>query len=260
MRVQEGNPHQLTRKQHIIPEFLIKNFVGEDRNVEIYEKQSKKRLRRYPSNEYFYTYDNWNQQAESVVFGDIDNKFATIVKKVESNKNYSFSEEENETISEMFASWHIRQHYSKNEIPEQYAEGVLDLSHEYTQDEREQLEKANIVSMEKDENGKIFLPKHHVKGGIAMLQIIKFKKQLDKNIEWGILKSKNLEFIVPNNPVNNIMTLDTKRYIPIFPNMVLAYNEKNKEIKDYKVKEINKQFQFNCDKFYFARDLNNTGI
>jgi len=245
---QKRNPHQLTVRQHVFPQFLIKNFCDANGRVSFFEKSSTNTSLKTPSDASFCAYRVWDQQAESGYMKDIEGDFERLSKSIFDKKTVQLSKEDQEIATEMFCIWNLRHFYRKNPIPDQKLNGVTGLSYNYTKDEQEQLEKAHIGFARDDAS----IPGRQVVSVRIQLQMFEIKKRLFSEGAWAIVTSKNADFLVPDN--------FNKGILPISPRIALMFGCSAQEIDTDDVALINGWAVNSSSDYYFGRDLTSCPI
>jgi hypothetical protein len=80
-----------------------------------------------------------------------------------------------------------------------------------------------------------------------------------KNIEWGLIKSNEIEFIMPSNPIVNIFPYEAKSIkeriiFPITPHLCLIPKPIFTTVENEVVENINKDLKNNAEYFYFSKN------
>lgn len=242
---QKRNPHQLTIKQHIYPNFCVKKFYNSNNRVELLDKKSNKISYVTGSDSIFCAKRIWDQRSESGFMKSIEDKYEDLLKRIYHKITYEVSDEDQIAISEMFFLWMCRYQRANNPIPDQTLRGILPPKPEdtFNKDQLEHLEKVGIISMRSDGN----ISGRHFNGTNIQLKIMQYKT-LHKHLKWGILHSSNAEFIVPD-------TYEDIAVMPISPKMCFVLNGKSGSIADDQVYQINNIAFSKSKKFYFAKDI-----
>jgi len=238
---QKGNPHKIVVNQHIYPRMCIERFSNESGFVELNNLIANKVLPVRPEDKVFCASRIWDQRAEAGYMKSIEDAFQEILNRVLANPvEIIFSASDKKWINRFYALWVLRYHYSNN--PEKN-EKLYPAFNGWSRDEQEQLEKAGVMYISNDGS---FIGRH-ITGSILQTQIGDILEQI-MNAEWGVLRSHNLEFVVPDCPVDFLA-------IPITPDLCLYSKSGNVVTTDEQVSFINMHMIKSSMKYYFARDL-----
>lgn len=240
---QKRNPHQLTIRQHVFPQFLIKNFCDDSGRVSFFEKASAQISAKTPKDSSFCAYRVWDQQAEAGYMKNIEDNFKEISKGVLDKNITQLSEHHQEIATEMFCIWNLRHFYRKNPISDQKLNGAIGLSHSYTKDEQEQLEKAHVGFVRDD----VSIPGRQVVSVQIQLKMFEIKKRFFSDGLWGIVTSKEADFLVPDN--------FNKGIIPIHPRVSLMFGCSPQVLHKDEVAMINGWAVASSSDYYFGKDL-----
>ena len=242
---QPGNPHNLTVDQHIFPRFCIQRFTNSKGEVEYFDKTRSKSINLNPKNHRFCGKRIWNERAENGHMKSIEDDYLKIINRVYHLITYNLQPDDREIITSMFLLWSFRQNRKMNPIPDQKLNGVLSnsLSSTLSVDQKEQAEKKWVTVI--NNNGTV--DGRDLTGDNIQLQIMHYKKQY-AGMKWGILHSKNIEFIVPD-------TFADIAVLPFSPHMCFVLNFESGLVTDDHVEQINKIAISKSKNYYFARDL-----
>ncbi len=109
-KTQKGNPYSLTICQHAFPAASIARFAGNDGRVDVYLIHQKKQIRLKPEDQLFCAKRVWDQRAESGYMKEIEDKYQLLAGSIISGSKQTISNDEQLTITDMFAIWNIREH------------------------------------------------------------------------------------------------------------------------------------------------------
>ena len=240
--VQKGNPHQLPIRQHSFPAKSISRFCKDSGGVEVVfkEKELTKQLR--PTDPPFVVKQSWDAKAEAH-FKEIEDPFQAMVDQIELHNTNSTNIINHGIVSRMYASWYARAHFQKFE--DQQLLGVIGPAKSYSEDEREQLEKAGVVSI--DGENKI------AGRQMAWPHLLRHMDLIERDLsnrEWGLLNSSVGEFIVPDKPPADLIAL------PLTPTRMLVLDYPSQTIPLIAVAQINQSFLESAETYYFAREIN----
>ena len=238
-KTQKGNPYQLTVDQHIFPKASIYRFVGDDGRVELRLLGRNKTIRATPENKVFCAHRTWDQRAEAGYMKEIEDKFQELAERIISDR-HSVSKEEQAVVSEFFSLWNIRAHRNRAPIRDQIVTKGEPLR-KYTKDEEEELEKNHISVIRHDGT----MSGRHSNAASIQINLIEVRWQL-ADAQWGVLRAKAGEFMVPDNFSN-------ARIVPLTPKICLSSQSIDEEIEMKEVAEINTLVRKSAKNYLFAR-------
>ncbi len=241
-KTQKRNPHQLTIRQHVFPQFCIKKFCNTSGVVSFHDKQTGIISSKTPKDVVFCALRTWDQRAESGYMKDAEDKYETLSKAIIDGDIQKLSPEHQNEITEMFSIWNLRHYYRKNPIPDQKLNGVLDQEPKYTKDQQECLEKHHIGFIKEG----AIVPGRDITGVRIQLHMFDLKKRF-KDGSWGIVRSDKSDFLVPDN--------FNKGILPVSPRICLVFECDNMNIDSQDVAQINRWAIESSTDYYFAKDL-----
>jgi len=243
---QNGNPHGLAIKQHILPVKSILRFVDTSGKVCVYLKPQKKQFCADPENEIFCAKRVWNQRAETGWMKDIEDQFQELADAILTGRILDIDVKEAEKISSFFVLWYLRATYRVNP-PADAKLNCIKGDPSLTKDQQEFLEKNHVGYIRVDAT----MPGRDIADGQMQVRYFAMMKQI-KTVQWGILKVLEGELIVPD-----VFLKDSKTVyiIPLTPTCCLISPKNNAEIKLEAVRNINKLAVEYSQEYYFARDL-----
>ncbi len=238
---QPGNPHQLTKGQHIFPVASLKRFCNSDGKLEARDTVKHTNFPVTPGAAIFKAKRAWDQRAESGYMKRIEDGFNKIAVKIISLNTITVNEIEAISISLFYALWYFR---SRNFIAtaDFSLKGVCPTTR-YTEDEQERLERAGIAFIQGDAS----FPGRTVNGVAIQMKINRFIRDNQNVKRWGVLRSLEGEFLIPDVP--KLM------FIPISPNMCLIASKNNGVLWSQNVEKINTITRSTCRRYFFARNL-----
>ncbi len=187
-KTQPGNPHQLTIKQHCFPKKSIERFCNENGVVEVYLIDKNKTVLMKPDNEIFCARRVWDQRAEALFMQGIENAYQDVVSQLEvEDWSRRLGIEENQTVTDMYSLWHVRCCWKNKYLNDQELPGALPARPGYSQDDREALEKSNMVTSI-DRGASAFLPGRHIAGTLVQNDYGRVRNAL-RGYSWGIVQS-----------------------------------------------------------------------
>ena len=127
----------------------------------------------------------------------------------------------------MYLLWNCRWHWNKYPVEDQEIKGASGVTHKYSKDDQELLEKESVTVIKPD----LTISGRHLTGFKIQQNIINERKQMC-GCSWGILKSREAEFVVPDNAANRII-------LPVTPNICLINREGYQIAGEDEVAEMN---------------------
>lgn len=243
---QKGNPHQLTVNQHVFPVRSIERFTGEDKRVCVYLKSKNISFRVGPDHEIFCAKRTWDQRAESGYMKDIENKFQAIAEDILKGSIKEIGIEEARAINDFWILWYLRAEHRNKPLPDTVLNGIKG-DPTIDKDQQERLEKLHIGCICSDGT----IPGRDITGMQMQLRLFAMREQL-KEVKWGIIKSFEGEFIVPDT-----FARDSKmvHILLLTPTCCLISPNQNTMVTVEVVKEINKLAVEYSQEYYFANDF-----
>lgn len=239
---QKGNPHQLVIKQHVFPVASIERFAALDGCVRVVLLKCGEIKRLKPNNSLFCAQRSWDDSIERGRIKKIEDKFQVIASRLVGGHILVVDDVDNDALNEFYAIWSLRFHRRANPISDVVI-NIVSPSKNYTKDQLEKLEKHGIIGVRPDGS----LPGRQIAGVQLSLDIDRMRNSM-ANVRWGVLRSENAEFLVPDNYFNAAI-------IPLAPNMCLSLQGENKTITDEEVREVNRLAIQSSRDYFFARDL-----
>jgi len=240
---QKGNPHGLTVMQHTFPRASIARFTGGDGRVSVSYMSKNKQLRLAPSDQLFCAKRTWDQRAEQGFMKKIEDSFQALAEAIIDGRVKRIGFFEKTVVDDFFALWNIREHRKSKPISDQAIKGVVALGQELTKDQQESLEKNYYGFVRPDYT----VPGRQMAGLNIQMNLDAVRQQLVDS-QWGILKAKEGEFIVPDNFSN-------ARIVPVTPEMCLFSQSENGFISLTEVAKINRLAIASSREYFFARDF-----
>jgi hypothetical protein len=191
-RTQKGNPHKLTREQHVIPVATLKRFTHSDGLIDVHLRNLRI-LRLSVNNELFCVDRLWDQRAESGYMKEIEDHFQALVTDLENGRVRPLSPAEHQDIARFWSLLHWRNHFIE------FPEGAPNLNgvkgEDLTIDQREILESKWTAFVNADNK----LPARTFVGmRIQMLIDIDTISSQDKY--WGVLRSPEAQIVLSDRP------------------------------------------------------------
>ena len=214
-RPQKGNPHQLTREQHVIPVAILKRFALPDGMVEVHLRDG--RIVKLPvDNQLFCVERLWDQRAETGYMKSIEDDFQALVSGLEDGYVGPLSSEEHRRITRFWLLWHWRNQFIDSPQKDTQLHGIA--GEQLTQDQREILESHGLAFAIDDGR----LPARMMTG-LRIQTMIDHGEMLHGGKRWGVLKSPALALVLGDRP-GRLMS------IPASPRLLLAADNPNGEL------------------------------
>ena len=190
----------------------------------------------------------WDQRAETVFMQGIENEYQGVVSQLEvEGWSRRLRSEENQIVTDMYSLWHVRSCWKKKRLKDQKLVGVLPPRSEYSQDDREVLEKHNIV-IPKVIGSCVYLPGHQLAGDVIQIDWSDIKRVL-QGCYWGMVQSKSGEFIVPDISGHRL-------FLPVTPTIMFVGGLREYcVITEPQLRQLNQQFKLISEQYYFGRQL-----
>ena len=191
---QKGNPHELTLKQHCFPRRSIERFANQDGIVHVWLKEQGKSIPARPEDQVFCARWVWDQRAEDGFMREVEDAYEALAEEIVQGRIVRrLRPGENNAVTEMYALWLVRSKWRGSPLEDQPLENVIGLAHEFSQDEREGLEKIGVAVVGPD----FKLKGRHIASGVAQLDFFRLRSGL-KQQRWAVLKTVGTEFVVPD--------------------------------------------------------------
>ena len=245
-----GNPNQITISQHIIPVKSIERFYNQKGAVEVRLIKQQKVIPVKANNKLFCASRCWDHHTE-VYMTSIENPFQELCEIIiKDGISFKIGDKENKIITKFYSLWRSRHHYQKNPESNWKLKGLpaIDKERDFTQDEREKIEKLGAITPDYDEENGVFIPSHIANGQIIR-NSIHYYEMMCKNAKWGILISKeDQEFVMPDCFLQLMA-------IPVTPKICLFSYEENQHVTNSEVKKINSYAIHFSQDYFFAKDF-----
>jgi len=244
-KTQKGNPHKITKNQHVFPAASIKRFVNSKGFVELKIKRLYNALPFRPNDSIFCKKREWDQRAETGYMRSIEDSFQAIASKIDRGELIDLSSDDNHRILQFYALWDLR--YSSRPLEDIELIGVQPGSG-LSQDSEEILESKHCMVTKKIDN-KCFLPGRFINGSNIQVNIDRIMHKYN-GLKWGVVRSISGEFIVPDN-------FNKTTIIPISPKVILLGGSKNLDVSHDEVSKVNRLAIATSSKYYFSREPKN---
>lgn len=239
---QKGNPHGLTVNQHTFPYASIARYANTDGCVSFSSVRIAKCLKLRPDDRLFCAKRTWDQRAEEGYMKEIEDNFQSLAEAILDGRVAKIGFFEKPVVNYFFALWNIRTHRKHQPIQDVKLRGERP-ERCLTKNEQELLEKHHIGFVRPD----MTVPGRQMAGINIQMNLDIAHEQLN-DARWGILRSIDGEFIVPDN-------FSSVRIVPISPTVCLYSHSTNDVISREKVAEINRHAVVSSVEYVFATDF-----
>ena len=103
-----GNPNQLTNRQHVFPAASIQRFANLSGRVAVRHLGSNEPFGVLPTDDIFCAICVWDYRAESGYLLGIENRFQTIANEIVRNPKVALTSDQNHSVTEFWALWAMR--------------------------------------------------------------------------------------------------------------------------------------------------------
>ena len=247
-KTQLGNPHGLTRKQHILPVRSIERFSGKDGCVSVLFKEGQERgiSKRIPPKEgIFWAERVWDQRSEVIMKKVCEDPFQELAERIITGKIQSIGPDDNITATVFWGLWRARFQSKLN--PPEVRPAIDCCTGIESKDLRETIEKKHGMFINPDGT----LPGRAI-AGMDIQKLIDRTLMEFENWNWAIAAAEEPEFIVPDCP--------RFMYIPISPKKSLLASDQNFNGTINLTREnmavINKSLFEVAEKYIFGNSIN----
>lgn len=242
---QKGNPHNLTIKQHVFPRASIERFYNSNGFVSVFRKEHGEVIPLRSSNEFFCAKRVWDQRTEVSIGKQIEDEFQALVRGIESGAVTVIGHFEKRVVEEFYSLWRSRHRFLTHGLDDISLNGINGES--LTIDQQELLEKRHVIFFRDG-----VMPGRFV-AGIHVVRYIDSFLQSNFNMQWGIVRSVDGEFIVPD-------CFEDMMIVPITPRIALMADQSNSIITRDEVAVVNRMAIERSSKYYFARDFSSCPV
>lgn len=189
---QKGNPHRLTRDQHVIPVATLRRFADSDGLLEVHLRDG--RVLRIPTDNQLFSVDRlWDQRAEAGYMKSIEDDFQALVDPLEAGRPGPLSPNEHRTITRFWSLWRWRNHFIDSPTQPQPLNGIT--PDKFSKDQQEILESKWILFVAEDST----LPARMATGMRIQMLVDRDEVQLGEK-HWGVLRGCEPNLILPDRP------------------------------------------------------------
>ncbi|WP_196485964.1 hypothetical protein [Burkholderia territorii] len=240
---QPGNPHQLTKNQHVFPDASIARFEHAEEGITAILLDRDQRISNLcADNKLFCANRVWDQRAESGYMASIESEFQFLARRLIAG-DLRWLEPMQPTITRFYALWEQRAHYALNPVPAAKLKGVTPAA-DMTKDFKERLEKAHVSYVD---DGSTW-PSRQMTGMRIQFNIDQRQMEL-ADLKWTLCRATPDagEFLVPDKPVAFC--------IPLTPTMALVANSDLDLVGPAAMQFINLHTLHMSTRYVFAHDL-----
>ena len=237
---QIGNPRKLTFWQHVFPARSIERFAGDDGNVAVKHRQSKREFRIPPDDKLFCAQRVWDQRAEAGYMKQIEDEFQTLADEIIAGLN-QIGPEKSRIATKFFALWCSRFRQRNEPTPDHFVEGIL--GENLSKDQEEVLERNWIGYLRTGQ----MMPGRILSGLQIQMTIQQFEAHF-RDTHWGIVVAREGEFVLPD-------TFGKLAIVPVTPKICLCCGIEGLELSMSEVSKINRQAVQSTQDYCVARDF-----
>lgn len=232
---------QITKNQHIFPRCALKNFLNERNKVQVVTDDRWLVSEISIDTDPLTTNRSWDQRSESGnTVSEIERNFGKICAELTRKELRELKQEENHWISKMFCLWDARNTIVLSKIPDYY---MGEPAREVDNDTLDQMEHYGILAPRA--NGMI---PGRLMAGPAMLLAMDRKSEQLEGVKWGVLKSVEGDFCMPNFfAEHHIMVIS--------PKVCLIGDHVSGFVKNESVERVNKVSVSTASRYLMARDF-----
>lgn len=239
-KVQKGNPHELTVKQHIFPARSILRFCAGDGLVPVRNIVTGDLRLCRPSDEIFCGRRVWSHFAEAGYMKDIETAFQVLAEQIIAGTANAIIGEDARIVTAFYSLWRVREHFLNRRMPDVSLNGMPHPERTLTKDQEERLEKVNVLFT----RGHV-MPSRLVTGVSIRLAVDRMASELEGE-GWGVLRSDRYEFMVPN-------TYGDYTAVPVSPRILLAKGVVSADCRKQQVRQINQVALRSATRYIFAQ-------
>jgi len=223
-RTQKGNPHRLTREQHVIPMATLRRFAQSDGRVEVHFRDG--RIVKLPVDDQLFCVERlWDQRAEAGYMKKIEDEFQALIDELETGQSGPLATAQYRCITRFWGLWHWRNHFIDSPLEDMQLNGIA--GELLTLDQKEILESRWYAFAVGD--GK--LPARIMTGLQIQIAIDRYE-MANGGKRWGVFRSPAMPLVIGDRP-GNLMSL------PASPRLLLAADNPDGELTEYEALRAN---------------------
>jgi hypothetical protein len=232
--------NNLTKKQHVYPSKSLQRFINVQGNIEVYRFENRKIFTAKPSDGIFTVKREWDQRAERGFGKGIEDNFQGLVEYCIKNNLRKMPFNGNHIVNSFYALWHYRS--CIKEYDEQIPKASF-TPDPLTEEQKITLELKHVSFVDSDGD----MPQRMKRGIVLQGGIISLTEQF-KSVQWFMVKSPQLELVVPDNPVNSL-------FIPVNPNLCIVAEHNVPELSKKEALHANFKMATGSQAYYCGRNL-----
>jgi hypothetical protein len=236
------NPHKLTIKQHVLPVRSIRRFTSATGKVFLCDVVRQKVRPAGPADDMFVARRAWDQRAEAGYMKKIEDAFQPLADSIIEGRTSEINGDDAVTVSNFYALWYFRARRRDPESEEIQLKGIIG-GGGLSKVEEENAE-MNGYSFSRADGR---MPARFINGVTMQVSLYRYSRHIQATAQWGILRTDDGEFVVPDTPENQI--------IPIAPQLALAAPAAGGLITFETLVKINQNFMTTSQRYFFAHDI-----
>lgn len=239
-----GNPKNFTIDQHVFPRTAIARFADAHGRLDTQSLRARGSKMRSPTAKLFCAQRVWDHAAETHRTIGYEEPYRKLADAIVSGKVQTLSSEQDDVATLFIALWNARHKARHKPMGDITMNGIAKPERDLTKEEEENLEAKGVVFPRG-----LTIPSRFTTG-INLFMNIDAEHEQFKNRHWGIIRSRQAEFLVPDNVVGI-------RWIPVAPHIGLMQESDDATIDDENVRGINRIALRFVHQYYFGRNLAN---
>lgn len=243
---QKGNPHRLTRQQHVFPAASIQRFQGRDGCVQVFRVGAGNCFSAKPNNPIFVAQRVWDEKAENGIGKNIEDKFQYLAEGVVTGRLNAIGLLEKPVVEEFYSLWRTRYGFKYRGLPDMQVNRVS--GNDLSKDEAEVLESKHTMYIRADGTmpGRLL-------AGVHIFGYYNRFRDSAKSLQWGIVRSADGEFVVPD-------CFHDLLIIPVSPSILIMADQPNSWLTKDEVAVVNRCAIERSEDYYFARNFGSCPI
>lgn len=237
----DANRSRFVVRQHVFPAASIKRFYGPNDRVQVKHTGSDTVFPAKAENPIFTADRRWDQRAETGFMASIEREFQVLANGIVAGDVQHLDRDQREIVHRFYALWGLRSEYVLAK-PEPIALQGCTVSRELTVEELEELELRGVVGIRPDST----IAARHIYGIRIQMNIDRLVDQA-LDCSWGIARSEDGEFIVPDSPFSMM--------VPVTPAIMLLGENPDGIVAEESLRHLNRLSIAKSRRFHFARDL-----
>lgn len=241
MTTPSAHKHIFTINQHVFPVAGITRFYSRNKCVQVFDTQRSKSFPANAKNDLFCAKRVWDEKTEKLVGKRIEDNFQRLAVSIIEGRTKRLGLLENDIVGEFWSLWRTRHGFRKNGLPDLKLNNLA--GSELSEEQEKILEAKGYMYTRRDGT----LP-GRLAASIHVFGYYDAFRRGEHNIRWGIVRSAEGEFIVPD-------TFDDLMAVPITPSIMLLVDQEDCWMNRDEVAVINRCSIQRAENYYFARDF-----